>query len=82
MTEMLIGHIQTLAASASTWGFLLIIVFMTIESSFIPFPSEVVMIPPGFLAARGGLTMGSPLVDAALAIVCGTVGSLLGAYVN
>lgn len=82
MTEMLISHIETLAASASTWGFLLIIFFMTVESSFIPFPSEVVMIPAGFLAARGGLSTGSPLIDAGLAIVCGIVGSLLGAYVN
>lgn len=82
MTEMLISHLETLAASASTWGFLLIIFFMTIESSFIPFPSEVVMIPAGFLAARGGLSTGSPLLDAVLAVVCGTVGSLLGAYVN
>lgn len=82
MTEMLISHIETIAASASTWGFLLIVLFMTIESSFIPFPSEVVMIPAGFLAARGGLSTGSPLLDAAIAIVCGTAGSLLGAYVN
>ncbi|MBE2249341.1 MAG: DedA family protein [Myxococcus sp.] len=82
MTQMLISHIETIAASASTWGFLLIILFMTIESSFIPFPSEVVMIPAGFLAARGGLSTGSPMVDAVIAVACGTVGSLLGAYVN
>lgn len=55
---------------------------MTIESSFIPFPSEVVMIPAGFLAARGGLTFGNPIVDSAVAILCGTAGSLAGAYVN
>lgn len=82
MTEMLIAHIETLAAYAPTWGFLLVVLFMTIESSFIPFPSEVVMIPAGFLAARGGLTLGSPVMDAAVAIVAGTAGSLLGAYVN
>lgn len=82
MTEMLIAHIETLAAYAPTWGFLLVVLFMTIESSFIPFPSEVVMIPAGFLAARGSLTLGSPAMDAAVAILAGTAGSLLGAYVN
>jgi membrane protein DedA with SNARE-associated domain len=79
---MLISHIEALAASASTWGFILVIVFMTVESSFIPFPSEVVMIPAGFLAARGGLSTGNPMLDAVIAVACGTVGSLLGAYVN
>jgi membrane protein DedA with SNARE-associated domain len=82
VTETLISHIETLAAYAPTWGFLLVVLFMTVESSFIPFPSEVVMIPAGFLAARGGLTLGSPLADAAIAVLAGTVGSLLGAYVN
>lgn len=82
MTEMLITHIEALAAHAAVWGFLLVVLFMTIESSFIPFPSEVVMIPAGFLAARGGLTTGQPVLDAVLAVLCGTLGSLLGAYIN
>ena len=64
VTETLIGSIESLAAYAPVWGFFLIFFFMTVESSFIPFPSEVVMIPAGFLAARGGLTFGSPLLDA------------------
>jgi membrane protein DedA with SNARE-associated domain len=79
---MLISHIETLATHAATWGFLMVLLFMTIESSFIPFPSEVVMIPAGFLAARGGLSTGNPMVDAAICVACGTAGSLLGAYVN
>lgn len=82
MTQMLISHIETLATHAATWGFLMVLLFMTIESSFIPFPSEVVMIPAGFLAARGGLSTGNPMVDAAICVACGTAGSLLGAYVN
>ena len=76
------GYIESMAAYAPVWGFALIVFFMTVESSFIPFPSEVVMIPAGFLAARGELTFGSPVLDAVLAIVAGTIGSLLGAYVN
>jgi membrane protein DedA with SNARE-associated domain len=82
VTETLIGYIEAVAAYAPVWGFALIVLFMTIESSFLPFPSEVVMIPAGFLAARGELTLGAPVADAALAIVAGTVGSLVGAYVN
>lgn len=82
MTDFLVGSIETVAALAPAWGFFLIVVFMTVESSFIPFPSEVVMIPAGFLAARGELTTGVSWLDAVLAVVAGTVGSLAGAYVN
>ncbi len=82
MTDALIKYIQTMAAYAPTWGFLLIVVFMAVESSFIPFPSEVVMIPAGFLAARGGLTLGSPGLDAAICIAAGITGSLVGAFIN
>jgi membrane protein DedA with SNARE-associated domain len=82
MTDMLIGYLETLAAHAPVWGFFLVFFFMTVESSFIPFPSEVVMIPAGFLAARGGLTTGNPLTDATLAVLAGTAGSLAGAFIN
>ncbi|HEX9621984.1 MAG TPA: DedA family protein [Polyangiaceae bacterium] len=82
MTEALIRYLETIVVHAPTWGLLLIVLFMTIESSFIPFPSEVVMIPAGFIAARGGLTFGDPQADAAAAVVAGTVGSLIGAYIN
>ena len=82
MKEILIQFIEQAALYAQTWGFLLIFVFMTIESSFIPFPSEVVMIPAGFLAARGGLSTGQPLLDLILAVLVGTAGSLSGALLN
>ena len=55
---------------------------MAVESSFIPFPSEVVMIPAGFLAARGELGLQSPCAGLAAAVVAGIAGSLAGAYVN
>lgn len=82
VTEALIGYIEMVAAWAPVWGFALIFFFMTVESSFIPFPSEVVMIPAGFLAARGALSLGSPMGDATIAVIAGTAGSLAGAYVN
>jgi membrane protein DedA with SNARE-associated domain len=53
-----------------------IIVFMTIESSFIPFPSEVVMIPAAYMAAAEG-QMSIPMI-----ITCGTTGALFGALIN
>lgn len=82
MLETIAGHLDALAALAPTWGYLLIFFFMAVESSFIPFPSEVVMIPAGFLAARGELQGGSPLVCLSVAVGVGILGSLAGAFVN
>ena len=82
MLDALIEYLETITAYAPSWGFALIFLFMAIESSFIPLPSEVVMIPAGFLAARGGLTFGNPVLDAAIAVLAGTLGSMAGAYFN
>ncbi len=89
MLEALASHLDAIAALAPTWGFAAIFFFMAVESSFIPFPSEVVMIPAGFLAARGELiaTTGAFGVQAApvalsLAVLTGIAGSLAGAYLN
>jgi membrane protein DedA with SNARE-associated domain len=82
VTELTIQYLQTAAAVAGTWGLVLVFIFMTIESSFIPFPSEVVMIPAGFLAARSAMPLGDPTADVIAAIAVGTLGSLAGAYVN
>lgn len=53
-----------------------IVLFMAIESSFIPFPSEVVMIPAAYMAAETG-EMSYPMI-----ILCGTLGAMIGAYIN
>lgn len=82
MLETLASHLDAIAALAPVWGLAFVFVFMTVESSFIPFPSEVVMIPAGFLAARGEFTGSVPLVALWLAIAAGTAGSMAGAYVN
>ena len=82
MLETIASHLDALAALAPTWGLVFIFVFMAVESSFIPFPSEVVMIPAGFLAARGEMGLGSPAVALWLAIAVGVAGSLAGAFVN
>jgi membrane protein DedA with SNARE-associated domain len=59
-----------------------ILLFMTIESSFIPFPSEVVMIPAGFLVFRYSLFTGIHSLDLIIIIIAGLAGSMLGAYIN
>ena len=82
MLETIASHLDAIAALAPTWGLLFIFVFMAIESSFIPFPSEVVMIPAGFLAARGEMGIGSPALAVWVAIAVGVLGSLAGAFVN
>lgn len=48
---------------------------MTLESCFIPFPSEIVMIPAGYLAHKAELNL-------YLCIFCGVLGSVLGALIN
>ena len=82
MLDQLAAHLDSIAALAPLWGFALIFLFMTVESSFIPFPSEIVMIPAGFLAARGELSLYTPPADLALACLFGLAGSLAGAYLN
>ena len=82
MLETIASHLDSIAALAPTWGLLFIFVFMAIESSFVPFPSEVVMIPAGFLAARGEMGVGTPLAAVWIAIAVGVLGSLAGAFVN
>ena len=52
-----------------------IFIMMFLESSFVPFPSEVVMIPAGYLAYKGEMNL-------VLAILAGTLGSLTGALFN
>lgn len=82
MTEHLIGYVEWAAGNAHLWGFLIVFALMAVESSFVPFPSEVIMIPAGFLAFRGELTTGNPWLDLLLVVCCGTLGSLAGAYIN
>lgn len=62
-----------IAANMDYW---VVTLFMAIESSFIPFPSEVVIIPAAYIAINQG-TMSIPMI-----VLAGTVGAIIGALVN
>ena len=53
-----------------------ITLLMAIESSFIPFPSEVVVPPAAYMAATTGE------LNVFLVVVCATLGAIIGALVN
>jgi membrane protein DedA with SNARE-associated domain len=67
--------INWLVLTIGALGYPGIFLLMAMESSVIPIPSELVMPPAGYLAQQGQMHM-------AVAILCGTLGSLVGAYVN
>jgi len=58
---------------------------MAVESSFIPFPSEVVIPPAAFVAGQPDsvlCTTGNYPVDVLLIILFGTIGAMIGAIIN
>lgn len=54
------------------WG---IFILMFIESTFFPFPSEIIMIPAGYLAYQGEMNI-------YIVILMGILGSIFGALLN
>jgi membrane protein DedA with SNARE-associated domain len=71
MHELIMWLVLTIGALGYPGVFLL----MAMESSVFPVPSELVIPPAGYLAQQGQMNM-------AAVILCGTLGSLLGAYAN
>jgi len=58
---------------------------MTVESSFIPFPSEVVVPPAAYWACQSGNDLyitDAPLLNVLFVVLAGSVGALLGAIFN
>ncbi|MDD3793594.1 MAG: DedA family protein [Candidatus Gracilibacteria bacterium] len=56
-------------------GYTGIFIMMVLESSFFPFPSEVAMIPAGYLSSTG-------VMNFYIALLVGTIGALVGATIN
>ena len=73
--ELLHTLVDWIVQTVGHWGYPGIIVMMFLESSFFPFPSEVVVPPAGYLAARGEMSL-------TLVILAGISGSLSGALFN
>jgi len=66
---------QDLVDLIFAWGYLGIFIMMAIESSFIPFPSEIVLVPAGYLASKGDMSITYIMLSA-------LSGSLVGSFVN
>ena len=82
MTQLMLPLALFDAAEFFGWfvenaNYLLVFVFMMIESSFIPFPSEVVVPPAAYLAAQPGHDM-----NVAGVVLAATAGAVAGAMVN
>ena len=72
---MIHEYAQLLVDQIFDWGYLGIFIMMAIESSFVPFPSEIVLIPAGYLASQGEMSI-------TLIMLSALGGSLVGAFIN
>ncbi len=68
IAQFLVNHIGGM-------GYVGIFLFMFLESTFFPFPSEIIMIPAGFLAYQGEMNL-------YMVVLVGILGSVAGALLN
>ncbi|MEK6848390.1 MAG: DedA family protein [Nanoarchaeota archaeon] len=73
--EIIQGIASFLVSAINAGSYLGIFILMSIESSFIPFPSEIVLIPAGFLAAKGEMSF-------FIIMLMAIAGSIAGALIN
>ena len=72
---MLERFVDWLLQMLLTLGYPGIVALMAMESSILPVPSELVMPPAGYWAAKGQMSF-------AVALLCGVLGSIIGALAN
>lgn len=68
---MLHQFVDWVLATVNGWGYTGIFVLMALESRVLPIPSELVVIPAGYLAYQGKRSVG-------LIFLASTLGSLAG----
>ncbi len=75
ISELISKTTNYLLSIISNLGYFGVFIGMTIESSFIPFPSEIILIPAGVLVAKGEMSF-------MLVFLAGLFGSLTVALIN
>ena len=72
---MLHDFVNWLLATVGAWGYPGIFILMAMESTVLPVPSELVLIPAGYLAHKGEMSF-------SLVLLASVLGSLAGASFN
>jgi len=75
LSELFSQSVDTILAIVGALDYVGIFILMTLESSFIIFPSEVILIPAGALVAQGEMSF-------SLVLIAATLGSMAGAMIN